>query len=94
MNQLSLQTAFTIPETVLFRELDGESVLLNLDSGQYYGLNEVGTRMWQLLAEAARPELAVEPLLAEFDVAREELEADMLALLQQLAAKGLIAAQP
>lgn len=94
MSHLSLQTAFTIPETVIFRELDGEAVLLNLDSGQYFGLNAVGTRIWQLLAEAGRPAAAVERMLAEFDVPRDELESDMLALIEQLAAKGLIAAQP
>jgi len=41
----------TIPDDVVFRDLAGEAVILNLASGIYFGLNEVGTRMWNLLAE-------------------------------------------
>ena len=46
---MDLATRVTIPETVLFRDLDGEAVLLDTVSGRYFGLNEVGTRMWALL---------------------------------------------
>lgn len=94
MTHVTLETAFTIPDTVVFRELDGEAVLLNLDSGQYFGLNTVGTRIWQLLAEFRRPQAVLDALLTEFDVAPAELETDMLQLLEQLAAHGLIAAAP
>jgi hypothetical protein len=94
MTHVTLQTAFTIPDAVVFRELDGEAVLLNLDSGQYFGLNEVGTRIWQLLAELGQPQPVLDALLKEFDVSAAELEADVLNLLLQLAARGLIAPVP
>ena len=47
----SLPTQVEISPEALFQELDGETVLLNLQSERYYGLDDVGTRMWQLLAE-------------------------------------------
>ena len=94
MAQLTLHTAMTIPDSVVFRELDGEAVLLDLQSGQYFGLNAVGTRIWQLLAELRRPQPVLEAMLEEFDVPAAELEADLLQLLGQLAEHGLIVPVP
>lgn len=79
-----------IPETVLFRDLQGEGILLDVDSGSYFGLNEVGTRMWQLLAEHGSFASAREVLLAEFEVSRERLERDLVEIVEQLAEHGLL----
>ncbi len=92
MSHVTLETAFTIPEGVVSREIEGETVLLHLESGRYFGLNAVGTRVWQLLGELGRPQPVVEALLREFEVAPADLESDVLALLEQLAAHGLVAA--
>jgi hypothetical protein len=94
MTQLTMTTAFTIADSVVFRELDGESVLLNLDSGQYFGLNAVGTRIWQLISELGQPQAVLDAMVTEFEVTPAELETDMLDLLEQLAAHGLVAAVP
>jgi hypothetical protein len=91
MSHVTLETPFTIPEGVVSREIEGETVLLNLESGRYFGLNAVGTRVWQLLGDLGRPQPVVEALLREFDVAPAALESDVLALLEQLAAHGLVA---
>jgi len=45
---LSITDAVRIPDDVIFRELNGEAVILNLDNGTYFGLNSVGMRIWQL----------------------------------------------
>jgi coenzyme PQQ synthesis protein D (PqqD) len=82
-----------IPDDVLFRELDGESVLLNLESGIYFGLDDVGTRIWQLLAEG-RPIHDVRAQLAEeFDAPVEALDRDLAGFIEQLRAKGLVAVE-
>ena len=83
-----------IPDEVLVRELQGESVLLNLDSECYFGLDEVGTRMWNALAAAPSTAAACEALLAEYDVAPEQLRADLDAFVAQLAAAGLVRVAP
>lgn len=77
----------------MFREIDGEAVLLELDSGRYYGLDEVGTRMWHALARHRRVEAAAEELLDEYEVAAERLRSDLLAFVEQLADQGLLIVQ-
>jgi hypothetical protein len=80
----------TVPDDVLMRELDGESVILNLASEQYYGLDEVGTRMWQLLSTPKTIEDAYEILLTEYDVEPDRLLHDMQELIEQLVEHGLL----
>lgn len=79
-----------IPENVMFRELEGESVILDLDSESYFGLDTVGTRMWQLLTEGESIQHAYDVLLAEFDVDVETLRRDLEDLLDELTSKGLL----
>ncbi len=76
---------------VLFRELAGESVLLNLKTGQYYGLDAVGTRVWQLLSQYNDLAQLGEALLAEYDVDPDVLQRDLSELAAQLARADLVA---
>jgi len=62
----TLPSQVQIPTEVLFQELEGESVLLNLQSERYYGLDDIGTRLWQLLAENGDVAAACEQLLKEY----------------------------
>ena len=87
---LDLHRPVSISDAVVARELDGETVLLNLDTGIYFGLNDVGTRVWQLLAGGRSPAAAVDVLLAEYETTRETLERDIQQLVERLAASGLV----
>ena len=86
----SLDATVQVPEDVVFRELDGEAVVLNLDSGIYFGLDEVGTRIWQLVDEHRSLRRAWEALQTEFDAPSSQLEADLIAFVDHLRAKGLV----
>ena len=86
---VSLDDSITIPDDVLFRELDGEAVLLNLKTGVYFGLNPMATRMWQLIAEGRPLARVLDTLLDEYEVDRGVLESDLLDLARQLCANGL-----
>ena len=79
-----------IPETVLFRELDGESVLLNLTTESYLGLNEMGTHMWTVMTAAPSIQAAYEELLTEYDVEPDVLHQDMESLIGQMLEQGLV----
>lgn len=81
---------FRIAQNVVFRDLADESVLLNLDTGTYFGLDAIGTRVWNLVAEHGSTSLAVDTLLAEYDVDAPRLERDVTALINQLLAKRLL----
>lgn len=75
---------------VLMQELGGESVLLNLNSEAYYGLDDVGTRMWQVLTSSQSIQVAYENLLSEYDVEAERLRQDLQELIEKLVSHGLV----
>src|SRR5437870_13255385 len=82
------------PAHVLVRILDRESVLLNLETEQYFGLDETGTRMWQLVTGSANIDAAYQELLAEFDVEPELLRSNLTELLSRLVDSGLLQVLP
>ena len=90
--EISDDRVYTVSKDVLFQEVSGETVLLDLASEQYFGLDEVGTRIWALLNEGRSVGEMVETLLGEYAVGREQLEADVRELLGALMDAGLIEA--
>lgn len=74
-------------------ELDGESVVLSLTSGTYFGLNEVGARVWQLLAQPRTIDAICGVIAAEYEVELAQCLADVLALIEQLSSAGLVAVE-
>jgi len=87
---LPFTSRVSVPDTVLLRELAGESVVLNLETEKYFGLDEVGTRMWLVLTTADSIESGYEILRGEYDVEPERLRADIAELLGQLVEHGLL----
>lgn len=79
-----------ISKEVLAQQLAGETVLLDLASESYFGLDEVSTRVWQLLQSGTGQAQLVETLLDEYEVEREVLEQDIGRLLGRLCDAGLI----
>ncbi len=87
---VSLESKVAISEDVVSRDLEGEAVILNLKSGTYFGLDPVGTRIWTLLQEDGSLRRAFEAVQLEYDVAPGKLERDLLRLVKELHAKGLL----
>jgi hypothetical protein len=79
-----------VPTHVLVRFLEKESVFLNLETERYYGLDEIGTRMWQVVTTAPSIESAYAELLSEFDVEGELLRQNLSELLGRLGDIGLL----
>jgi coenzyme PQQ synthesis protein D (PqqD) len=82
------------PAHVLVRFLDQESVLLNLETEQYFGLDETGTRMWQLVTTSPDIDAAYQELLTEYDVQPETLRENLAELLAHLVEHGLLQVLP
>ena len=80
-----------MPDEVLISNLQEESVILNLNSERYFGLDDVGTRMFSVLAESNTIEAAYERLLTEYDVDPQLLRNDLTSLIQNLLRQGLVA---
>ena len=89
MGQISLDSSVETSDDAIFRELDGEAVILNLESVTYFGLDAVGTRIWQLVEEHGRLQTVFDVMRRKFDVEPDVLERDLLKLVGQLAEKGL-----
>ena len=75
---------------IVFQQLDDEIVLLNLGNENYYSLDDVGARMWQLLAEYGDVGVVLERLEQEFDADKKTLRSDLLDLIANLQEAGLL----
>lgn len=81
---------YQAPARTLSEIVDGEAVLLNVDTGQYYSLNRTGTRMWQLMRELGSESAVVAAMLAEVQADPALLRADVARLADDLASRGLL----
>lgn len=81
-------------DDVLVRALDGEAVLLDMASGKYFGLNEVGARIWELLASGSSVGSIRAAIVAEFEVDEAKAGADLASLLGELETRGLVRRAP
>lgn len=88
--KLTLSQQAKPSDDVLFQEVGGEAVLLNLASESYFGLDPVGTRIWVLLSQDARLQAAFDVMREEYDVDPALLESDLLALVGKLVEVGLV----
>ena len=86
---IALDSTVAASDDAVFREMDGESVLLNLETGMYFGLDEVGTRVWRLAADNGSLRAVRERLVEEYDADPAAIERDLLALAEALVSKGL-----
>jgi hypothetical protein len=86
----SFDQKLIVTQDTLINVLEGESVLLNLKSENYFGLDPIGTRMWTLLTTSDSIQSAYEALLDEYDVGADKLRLDMADLIEKLIANGLM----
>ena len=77
-------------DEALFQEVDGESVLLDLSSERYFGLDPVGTRIWSLLEDHDSLQAIADILCEEYDADPERIGTDLVALIGQLRDAGLV----
>jgi len=89
MNSRFTQKISLSPDA-LAQELSGETVILDLPSESYFGLNEVGTRVWQLIQEHNELQKVFEIMLEEFEVEPEKLEQDISNFCEDLVKSGLV----
>lgn len=88
--QLYLTSRVRIRKDVLYHDLQGEVVILDLNSELYFGLNPVGTRIWHFLEERGSLQRVVNSLVEEYDVTRARCADDLLGFVAQMLEKGLL----
>lgn len=87
---LNLHQTIALSPDVISQEVSGETVLLDLESESYFGLDEVGTRIWQLIKETNDLNTIYNILLSEYEVSGERLQQDLTTLLTEIEGLGLI----
>jgi hypothetical protein len=87
---MNLNQTIALSPDVISQEVSGETVLLDLESESYVGLDEVGTRVWQLVKETNELQLIFDTLLEEYDVSEARLQLDLTTLLTEIEGLGLV----
>jgi hypothetical protein len=87
---VTLTDRVAVHPSVISRELSGETVLLNLESGVYYGLDGVATRVWQLLQQDRTIAEVCDAVLAEYDVELDVVREDVSRLVGELRERGIV----
>ncbi len=89
---LTRNARLKIPDQVVTRQVGDEAVLLNLESGTYFGLDPVGSRFLELLQTEGELAAVIPQMLEEFEVSEAQLETDLLQLADEMLASGLLEA--
>ena len=90
---MNLDQTLILSPDVLSQEVSGETVLLDLESESYFGLDAVGTRIWQLIRDSGDLRTVYNTLLEEYEVDEPRLRADLEALITNACEQGLIRLQ-
>ena len=87
---MNLNQTIKLSPDVISQEVSGETVLLDLESENYFGLDEVGTRIWQLIKETNDLQIIFNTLLDEYEVKEDRLQQDLDVLLSEISGLGLV----
>jgi hypothetical protein len=91
---ITLASRVALRDDVVFRDLDGEMVLLDLATGVYFSLDPVGTRVWHLVAQGRSLPEIVATVVEEYEVGEARFSADLVGFVTDLREKGLVEAAP
>ena len=89
-NTIGPETVIARSEELVSSDLNGETVLMSVQNGKYYGMDAIGSRIWALIEQPRSLLNVCEILLGEFDVDRERCERDVLKFINKLAKDNLV----
>lgn len=90
IKEFNPETVFKRKQDQLFSEIDGEVVMLSVENSEYYGMDKVGSRIWQLLEKEITWQELIERLLDEYEVAEDQCKEDTRKFIEQLIEKDLV----
>ena len=82
--EITTDTIISQIEEIVASDIDGETVMMSIENGEYYGLDDIGSRIWELLEKPIKVSDLIDTLLERFDVDRETCERDVLKFLNEL----------
>lgn len=93
-SRITLQTVISQIEDIVTSDIDNEKVMMSIEKGQYFGLEPVGSRIWEMIEQPVSVTDLIDQLLTGFDVDRETCQRDVLAFLTELDEVGIIQIHP
>lgn len=94
VSSIAEDTTLAAVSSAMSADLEGEAVILDTASGEYYGLNEAGARIWTLLQDPMTFTALVDALLEEYSVDRDQCEAEVKGLLRRMVEEDLLELDP
>ena len=82
--EITTETVISPIEEIVAGDIDGETVMMSVENGKYYGLDDIGSRIWELIERPVKVSDLIDTLLERFDVDRETCERDVLKFLNGL----------
>jgi len=82
--EITTETIISQIEEIVASDIDGETVMMSIQNGEYYGLDDIGSRIWELIEKPVKVSDLIDILLERFDVDRETCERDVLKFLNEL----------
>jgi hypothetical protein len=89
-NIIKLDSKIVRDTHIVFNEMDGETIMMSIENGEYYGMNSMGSRIWNLLETPKAVSEICDALLIDFDVTMEQCVKDLLPFLNRMAVKGVV----
>jgi hypothetical protein len=89
-NTISIDSEVVRVPEIIFQDLDGDTVMMNLERGEYYSISQIGSRIWQLIEIQQKVSAVCNALMNEYNVTPEQCEQDVLVFLNQMAEKGIV----
>lgn len=90
MSKINLNAVIKRNPELVSSDIDGEKVMMSIESGEYFGLDPIGTRIWELIEKPIRIDELVKLLLVEFEVSKEQCVEDTIEFLNELQEKNLL----
>ena len=87
---MTMQAILVRKAEIMAADMNGSTVMMDIETGMYYNLGEVGGAIWEILEQPISIDALIDKLMKEYDVSREQCEKDTLPFLQQLMDSGLV----
>lgn len=90
MNKIGLKTIILRNPEIMHNDIDGEAVMMSIEQNSFYGIDEIGTQIWNFLENPTTPEKIITEMMQHYNVEREKCESDLMNFLNEILNNKLI----
>ncbi len=90
MNQITIDSIIQRNDNIAQAEIDGEIVMISIDNGEYYGLNPIASRIWEIIVNPLQVGALFQQLIEEYDVSEETCQTDVIGFVNNMAKNKVV----